>query len=118
MDGVTVVNTIQGFYGYSKGITTRVVIFSLFTVIFAIVSLFAIYRLITAQDFNNYGFLFMISLTLGVAAAAGAFTLYHKKPIYGPQQIVIVDDDVNFNEFMDRYEIIKQEGQLYTIREK
>lgn len=118
MNGVTVVNTIQGFYGYGKGITGGVIFFFLFTVIFAIVSFFALYRLITTQDFGTYGFLLMISLVLGVAAVAGAFTSYYKKPIYGPQQVVIVDDDVDFNEFMDRYKIIKQEGQLYTVREK
>ena len=118
MDGVTVVNTIQGFYGYGKGITAEVVIFSIFTVIFAIVSLFAFYRLITTQDFGTYGFLFMISFAMCVTAIAGALSLYHKKPIYGPQQVVIVDDDVDFNEFMNKYKIIKQEGQLYTIMEK
>lgn len=31
---------------------------------------------------------------------------------------VIIDDTVSMNEFMDRYEIVDQEGRIYTVREK
>ena len=31
---------------------------------------------------------------------------------------VIVSDDVNFNEFQEKYEIIEQNGKIYTVREK
>lgn len=30
---------------------------------------------------------------------------------------VIISEDVNFHEFMDRYEIIDQEGKIYTVKE-
>ena len=29
---------------------------------------------------------------------------------------VTISDDVNFNEFMDKYEILGQEGKIYTVR--
>lgn len=50
----------------------------------------------------------------------GVFAIeqYHAKPIYGPQQVVLVDDDVSLNEFMDRYVIVAHEGELYTIYER
>lgn len=48
----------------------------------------------------------------------GAFRQYQAKPIYGPQQVVLIDDDVSFNDFMDRYVIVAHEGELYTIYEK
>ena len=31
---------------------------------------------------------------------------------------VIVADDVNFADFMDKYEILDQEGKIYTVRER
>lgn len=31
---------------------------------------------------------------------------------------VLINDDVNFSEFNDRYDLIEQEGKIYTIRIK
>lgn len=83
----------------------------------AIFAILAIYYIIKEKVFELLP-LFAICTIVAIGLGATAFALYHLKPIYGPQQVVLVDDNVDFNEFMDRYEIIKQEGQLYTIREK
>lgn len=37
---------------------------------------------------------------------------------YETQYKVTIDDSVSLNEFLDKYEIIDQEGKIYTIREK
>ena len=31
---------------------------------------------------------------------------------------VIVSEDINFTEFMDKYEILDQEGKIYTVKER
>ena len=31
---------------------------------------------------------------------------------------VIIDDSVSMNEFLDKYEILDQEGKIYTIKER
>ena len=31
---------------------------------------------------------------------------------------VIIDDDVSMNEFYEHYEVINQEGEIFTVREK
>ena len=31
---------------------------------------------------------------------------------------VTIDDSVSMNEFLDKYEILDQEGKIYTVREK
>lgn len=31
---------------------------------------------------------------------------------------VIVDDSVSMNEFLDKYEILDQEGKIYTVKER
>ncbi len=35
-----------------------------------------------------------------------------------PEYQVTVSDEVNFNEFYNRYEILEQNGLIYTIKEK
>ena len=55
---------------------------------------------------------FAISLFFGIFIAA--FAPRKEETRYQ----VIIDDSVNFNEFNERYEIIDQEGLIYTITEK
>lgn len=55
---------------------------------------------------------FAISLFSGISIAA--FAPREEETRYQ----VIIDDSVNFNEFSERYEIISQEGLIYTITEK
>ena len=31
---------------------------------------------------------------------------------------VVIDDSVSMNEFLDKYEILDQEGKIYTVKEK
>jgi hypothetical protein len=37
---------------------------------------------------------------------------------YETQYKVTVSDEVEMNEFFEKYEIIKQDGKIYTVREK
>ena len=37
---------------------------------------------------------------------------------YETRYQVIISDSVSMNEFLDKYEIIEQEGKIYTVREK
>jgi hypothetical protein len=34
-----------------------------------------------------------------------------------PRYQVIIDDEVKFNDFVNKYKIIKQEGLIYTVEE-
>lgn len=38
--------------------------------------------------------------------------------IYETQYKVIIDDTVSFTDFIDKYEILDQEGKIYTVKEK
>lgn len=55
----------------------------------------------------------ILTLFFGAAdiwAVNSMFTIHTNK-------IVTIDDTVCFNEFFDRYEIVDQDGKLYTVRE-
>ena len=52
-------------------------------------------------------------------AAASLTAVATEKPAYTiPIYKVVIKDSVSMNEFSERYEIINQEGKIYTIRER
>lgn len=117
MDGITVVNTIQGIIGYGNGWSIGFGILAFFVVVMTILALFVFYFMIKEKMLDGI-FSLAICIGLAIILGAGASEQYHAKPIYGPQQVVLVDDDVSLNDFMDRYVIVAHEGDLYTIYEK
>lgn len=117
MNGVIVVNTIQGVCDYGDGITVGFVVLASLSFLLVIFSFFAIYTMIADKDFTAF-FPLTLGVSFAIIFAVAANEQYHNKPIYGPQQVVLVDDTVNFNEFMNKYQIVSHEGNLYTIYEK
>ena len=120
MDGITVVNTIQGICGYGDGWTLGFGFLAFLGTAMAVLAIFVIYIMIADRDCADAGGIFMLLIAIGISILLwfGAYEQYHAKPIYGPQQVVLVDDDVPLNEFMDRYVIVAHEGELYTIYER
>jgi hypothetical protein len=53
-------------------------------------------------------------LLIGVAIGAAS----SEPTAYETQYKVTVSDEVPMNEFLERYEIIDQEGKIYTVRER
>ena len=60
-------------------------------------------------------FLVLIAFVAFVVCVVGAFT---KTDVVTTTHRVIVSDDVNMNEFLDKYEILDQEGKIYTVKER
>lgn len=50
----------------------------------------------------------------GFGIGVGAFAPREMTPRYQ----VIIDDEVEFNEFTSKYKIIKQDGLIYTVEER
>lgn len=62
---------------------------------------------------------FKVLLILGTLFLFGAFYNYStNNPVKVTTYQVILNDDVSYNEFVEKYEVIKQEGRIYTIYEK
>ena len=82
--------------------------------------------------FVGIGFLFswmyndkwniLIGMILGIAFGCvfgWACGLGFGNPVaYENQYKVIISDEVHMNSFLERYEILDQEGKIYTVREK
>ena len=71
---------------------------------------------------DDWGLGITIFLIIFLAGGALFGTLVGRttgEPIeYETQYKVIIDDSVSMNEFLEEYEIIDQEGKIYTVREK
>ena len=67
----------------------------------------------------GYDFVGMVLWVMGVICVFVAFYDYKtNNPVKVTTYQVILDDDVSYNEFIEKYEVIKQEGRIYTIYEK
>lgn len=71
------------------------------------------------DDYSHlYGFVLgiLIGLILGAFMGIG-----FQKPIIKNEEVVykvIISDEVSFNEFYEKYEILQKEGEIYTITER
>lgn len=77
--------------------------------------------LISVANNNDWSYLLccivagvIFGLVLGSASGAGLST----PTAYETQYKVTISDEVPMNEFLEKYEIIDQEGKIYTIRER
>lgn len=59
-----------------------------------------------------------VILSFGSAIVGGLGGTYSKTDISHIEYKVTIDDTVSMNEFLDKYEILDQEGKIYTVKER
>lgn len=95
--------------------------FTVFYVIWAVTAL-VIALVIGFNMYSDTGWIgFVIGSFVGIilGAVAGYTIARDTKPLeYETQYKVIISDEVPMNEFVERYEIISQEGRIYTVRSR
>ena len=72
------------------------------------------------QDFSAF---LIMSITVFLAGSTlfglvAGFGIHGNVTDYETQCKVIIDDDVSMNEFYEHYEVIDQEGEIFTVRER
>lgn len=106
MDGVTILNTIHEYAGLISPIWAAMFwILSLFILIVAAIKLENIYT-VTGIGCVIVGFICL------------ACAIIPSDRIISTSYEVIISDDVNFNEFYEKYEVVEQNGKIYTIKER
>lgn len=114
MDGVTILNT------YTENVSTInyviLLILSVFILIFSAIGIYVVSE--KFSDFNGYTLFYTIILALSAAVLIISI-IELKTPPKEPQTLyeVTVSDDVSFTEFMDKYIIIEQRGEIYIVKE-
>lgn len=66
---------------------------------------------------NSLAFI-LIGIMLGLSFGGMVGSLCGGPTAYETQYKATISDEVSMNEFLEKYEIIDQEGKIYTIREK
>lgn len=70
-------------------------------------------------DVSDLGIILVLAVIgLVVGAFVGGITMKTLDTVDYIEYKVIVDDSVSLNEFFDKYEILDQEGKIYTVKEK
>lgn len=109
MDGVTILNTVEKC-GFS---IWGLIIFVLLCAVSIFLLLYLFIR--SLMDGNSEAFLVCMTIVCGVVAALVGCALWG--PTYSEYK-VIVDESVSFKEFTDKYEVVGQEGEIYTVVER
>ena len=86
-----------------------------FSIVFIIIGIFIS---IKEHDWHNLLLIFGAGLFVSLFLATIAGTAFEKPVEYATQYKVIVSNEVPFVDFYEKYEVIEQDGEIFTIREK
>lgn len=109
MNGVTILNS------YEYLANTSSIVIMIFLCMWSLACTFvALFELIKKKGKSWIaGIIFIVCTTLTITLGG-----LIPKEKYETQYQVIVDDSVSVNEFQNKYEIIKVEGKIYTVKER
>ena len=105
MDGVTILNIIPAFNSLT------------ITIIFAI--LFVISMIVTVvilNEFNSFKPLCVSLVVLGLIGLGLLVSFFI--PSQPERYEVSISDDVTFNDFIERYKIIEERGQIFIVEKR
>lgn len=70
-------------------------------------------------DANMLYFMLMTTIVGAWVGVLGIIFSEHETDIVDHIEYkVIVSEDVNFNEFMNKYEVVDQDGKIYTVKDR
>lgn len=108
MNGVTILNSYE--YLTNLGSILLTSILCVWFLVVAIVALFALLK----HGCNLWKEFTILIICIALTITCGCLI---PKDKYETHYQVMVDDSVSMNEFQGKYEIIKIEGKIYTVRE-
>ena len=114
MSGVEILASEQVVTGYNL---SSLAIASM-TFVFVICVGLGIYFAIRDKDFSAILFFGSVGVLCSLCLGAVVDGITKEPSGYETQYKVIISDETLMNEFYDKYEIIKQEGKIFTVRER
>lgn len=88
--------------------------------VIGILAMFVFFGIMAWQFANErvvFGFMCLV-LALGSILVGTLGVTDNKTDINHIKYKVTIDDSVSMNEFLDKYEILDQEGKIYTVKER
>lgn len=108
MDGVTILNTTTTGRNWFA-----IILLAVYGIIFTVFTILIIVDIVSDGRFNS-----AVIFNIGIAIISfGLSIAYYNKPSQTTYKVTI-DDSVSFNDFYERYNIIRQDGKIYTVEER
>lgn len=114
MSGVEILASEQVGIGYD--LSSATIATMIFTIIICIV--IGLYFFINDGDFANVLGMSAIGIMLSLLLGGVVQELTKKPSGYEIQYKITISDEVKMNDFYEKYEIINQDGKIFTVREK
>lgn len=111
MDGVEILYT----YPYVIEDGCSIFISYIVTIVIAVIA-FLFFALII-ESFHPAFLIASVAFGLLIGIPSGYIGADSRK-VYEEEYKVTISDEVSMNEFLEKYEIISQEGKIYTVRER
>lgn len=87
----------------------------------SIVAVFVLVGIIMSMKYDDWKQLLIgvvVGTIMGASFGAATGAMLGIPTEYETQYKVIISDEVSMNEFVEKYEIIEQEGRIYTVIER
>lgn len=117
MQGIEILSQSEVGCGVAINWTPVIII----TAIAAVVVFISVIQLTVPLDFEDW--LASIAITIlcsfvVLLVTTLIATVFSKPETYETHYKVTISDEVSMNEFLEQYEIVDQEGKIYTIKER
>jgi hypothetical protein len=80
--------------------------------------IFVMLMIISIVNERGIGVILSIIAIIASIVVAGLGDGINTNSVHHIEYKVTIDDSVSMNEFLDKYEILDQEGKIYTVRER
>lgn len=110
MNGVKILNSYEYLTNVASIIGANILfVVCLIASIFILIKLLKYKSIFSWREFAIFFILVLLTITFGCLIP---------KEKYETNYQVMVDDSVSMNEFQSKYEIIKVEGNIYTVKDR
>lgn len=89
-----------------------------FAIIFCAFILLGIIISVCCRDWNQMSVGIILGIILGTFTGVIGGSVEPIPTEYETHYKVTISDEVSMNDFLERYEIVDQEGKIYTVRER
>lgn len=115
MTGIEILATQDVVYTYASKLTVFCLILG---VLFDMFMIIGIITSLLQHNCSNLPVYIATGLLVGMIVGSQLCDILFIPIEYETQYKVTISDEVSMNEFLEKYEIIDQEGKIFTIRER
>lgn len=80
--------------------------------------IFVMLMIVSIVNERGIGVILSIIAIIASIVVAGMGDVTNTNSVHHIEYKVTIDDSVSMNEFLDKYEILDQEGKIYTVKER